>query len=201
MGARRRSLPDDDVQLVVFESGVEFFFEHRLHAVNLVEKQHLPFSQIGQDCRQVALNLQRRPGCLLKAHVQFVGDDRRQRGLAQSRRAEKQHVVQRLAARLRRFQRNRQLLLGFRLADELPQPARAQLQLKALFFFSARGADQPVRRVVACNRHAGRSVAVAGGCGKGQPRTGMIRGKTHRLRVRVLILMSHPMHFRELSVT
>ena len=52
------------------------------------------------------------------------------------------------------FQRNGQLLLGLRLADELPQPARTQLQFKTLLFFSARGADQPFRSVVARDGHA-----------------------------------------------
>ena len=119
MRARRRSLPDDDVQLVILERGVELLFEHRLHAVNLVEKQHLALAQIGEDRGQVALDLQRRPRGLLKAHVELVGNDGGQRGLAQPRRAEEQHVIQRLAARFRRLKRDRQLFLGLGLADEL----------------------------------------------------------------------------------
>jgi len=61
VGARRRALADDDVELVVLERGVEFFFKHRLHAVNLVEEQYLAFAQIGKDRSEVALNLQRWP--------------------------------------------------------------------------------------------------------------------------------------------
>jgi hypothetical protein len=77
------------------------------------------------------------------SHVQFVGDDGGQRGLAQAGRAEEQHVVQRLAAGFGGFQGDGQLLFGFGLADELAQPAGAQFQLKALLFVGARGADQP----------------------------------------------------------
>ena len=56
MGARRRALSDDDVELVILERGVKLFFQHRLHAVNLVEEKHLPLAQIGQDGGQVALD-------------------------------------------------------------------------------------------------------------------------------------------------
>ena len=142
VGARRRALPDDDVELVVFERGVELLFEHRLHAVDFVEEEHLPFAQIGEDRRQVALDLQRRARGLLETDVQLVGDDGGEGGLAQPGRAEEQYVIERLAAGLRRLERDGQLFLGFRLADELAQPARAQLQLEVLLFVGARGADQ-----------------------------------------------------------
>ena len=61
MRSRRRSLPNDDVQLVVLERGVELLFQHRLQAVNFIEKKHLPLAQVGQYRRQVALDHQRRP--------------------------------------------------------------------------------------------------------------------------------------------
>ena len=155
MGARRRALPDDDVQLVILERRVKLLFQHRLHAVDLVQEQHLPLPQVGQDGGEVALDLQRRPRRLLEADVQLVRDDGCQRGLAQSGRPEQQHMIQRLAARLGRLQRDRKLLLGLGLPDELPQPPRPQLQLEILLFLSARSADQPFRRVVARDRHAG----------------------------------------------
>jgi len=43
----------------VLERGVEFFFEHGLEAVNLVEEEDLLVAQVGEDGGQVALNLQR----------------------------------------------------------------------------------------------------------------------------------------------
>ena len=61
MGARRRSLTDDDVELVVLECGVKLLFEHRLHAVDLVEEENLLLVQVGENRGQVTLNLQRRP--------------------------------------------------------------------------------------------------------------------------------------------
>ncbi len=111
MGARRRALPDDDVELVVLERGVELFFEHRLQAVNLVEEEHLALAQVGEDGGEVALDDERRTRGLLEADVEFVGDDGGQRGLAQARRAEKKHVIQRLAARAGGFKSDGELFL------------------------------------------------------------------------------------------
>jgi hypothetical protein len=113
--------------------------------MNLIQKQHLPLPQVRQDRRQIALNLQRRPARLLKPHLQLIRNDRRQRRLAQPRRPEQQHMVQRLAARLRRLQRNRQLLLRLRLPDKLRQPRRPQLQLKRVSSSSTPSRNQPLR--------------------------------------------------------
>ena len=82
MSARRRSLPDDDVEFVIFERGVELFFEHRLQAVNLVEEEHLALAKVGKDRRQISLDDERRPRALLKAHVEFVGNDGGERSFA-----------------------------------------------------------------------------------------------------------------------
>ena len=98
MRARRRPLPDHDVQLVVFERGVKDFLERRLQAVHLVDEQHLLVAEVGQDGGEVALDLQGRPGSLLEGHRQFVGDDGGQRRLAQPGRTVEQDVVQGLAA-------------------------------------------------------------------------------------------------------
>src|SRR5690242_12101575 len=119
MSPCRRSLSDDDVQLVILERGVKLLFEHRLQAMDLVQKENLPLAQIREDGCEIALNLQRGPGRLLKSDVQLVRNDRRERGLAQARRPEQQHVVERFATGLRGLKRNSQLLLRFGLADEL----------------------------------------------------------------------------------
>ena len=128
--ARRRPLPDDDVELVVLQRRVEQLFQRGLHAVHFVDEQHLLLAQVGQDGRQVALDLQRRPRGLLKRRAQLVGDDVRQRRLAQSRRAVQQHVVERFAARLRRLNGDFQIFFDLVLSDELAQPLRTQLELE-----------------------------------------------------------------------
>jgi len=157
---------DDDVQLVILECGVEFFFEHWLHAVDFVEEQHLAFAQVGEDRGKVALDLQRRAGGLLEAYVQLICNDRREGGFSQARRPKEEDVIEGFTTRLGRLQCDRKLFFGFRLADELAKPAGAQFEFKALLFFGASGADETVWSVVASDGHAEGSVAGVGCLGK-----------------------------------
>ena len=66
VGASGRALPDHDVELVVFERGIQHFFERRLQAVDFVNEQDLLLAQVGEDGGEVAFDLQRRAGGLLK---------------------------------------------------------------------------------------------------------------------------------------
>jgi len=130
MGACRRALADDDVEFVILERGVEFFFQHRLHAVNFVQKQHLLFAQICEDCGKVALDLQRRPGSLLEAHIELIGNDSSQCCLAEPWRSKQQYVIQRLAAGFSGFEGDGELLLRFRLAMNSPSQRGRSLSSK-----------------------------------------------------------------------
>ena len=130
MRARRRPLPDHDVQLVVFECRVKDFFERRLQAVYLIDEQNLLVAQVGQDGGEVALDLQGRPGSLLEGDGQFVGDDGGERSLAQPGRTVEQNMVQSLAAGFGRFNRDRQVFFDLGLTDEFREALRPQLQLK-----------------------------------------------------------------------
>ena len=51
--ARRRTFANHDVDLVIFQRGVEDFFHHGRQAVDFVDKQHITRFQIGQQRRQV----------------------------------------------------------------------------------------------------------------------------------------------------
>ena len=130
VGARRRPLADDDVELVVLQRRIQQLFQRGLQAMDFVDEQHLLVAQVGEDRGQVALDLQRRPGGLLEGSAQFVGDDVGQRGLAQPRRSVEQHVVERLAARLGGLDGDLEVVFDLVLADELAQPLRPQLELK-----------------------------------------------------------------------
>ena len=55
--------------------------------------------EVGEDGGEVAGLGQHRAGGGAEVHPQLAGDDLGQRGLAEARRAEQQHVVERLAAR------------------------------------------------------------------------------------------------------
>ena len=65
------------------------------------------------------------PGDLADADAELAADDLRERGLAEPGRPREQDVVERLAARLRRVERDRELLLDALLADEVGERLRA----------------------------------------------------------------------------
>ena len=117
--------------------------------MDLVQEKHLPLAQVGEDGGEVALNLQCRPRGLLEADVKLIRDDGCERGFAQAGWPEEQHMIQRLAAALRRLKRDRQLLLCLGLADELCQPPGPQLQLEGTVLFATCCRNQPLRIVVA----------------------------------------------------
>jgi hypothetical protein len=93
--------------------------------VNLVDEQHVARLEIGQQRREVARALEHRPRGLAQVHLQLVGDDVRERGLAEARRPEDQHVIERLAAIARRLDEDIHLRLDVGLADVVGERLRA----------------------------------------------------------------------------
>ena len=90
------------------------------------------------------MNLQRGAGGLLETDAELVGDDGRQRGFAQSGRAEEEDVVECFAARFCSFEGDGELFFGFFLPDEFAEARGAELQLEGLVVVDARGGDEPV---------------------------------------------------------
>src|SRR5207302_15636 len=86
-----------------------------------------------QDRGDVALALEGRPCDLPDADTELVADDLRERGLAEPGRAGEEEMVERLAARFRRLERDRELLLHALLADEVGQVARTERALELVF--------------------------------------------------------------------
>ena len=68
--------------------------------MDLIDEQHVTRLQGSQQAGQVAGPVEHRSGRDLHVDPHFVGDDVRERGLAQARRAVEQRVVQRLPAHL-----------------------------------------------------------------------------------------------------
>ena len=101
--------------------------------MNLVDEQHVARLQIGEQCREIAGPLEHRARGLAQVDAELGGDDVRQRRLAETRRPEDQHVIERLAARARRADEDLQLRLDRRLADVLREAARADGPLDGLF--------------------------------------------------------------------
>ena len=147
VSARGRALTNDDVEFVVLQRGVEDLLECGLQAVHLVNKKHLLVANVSQDGGEVAFDLQRGTGGLLGRHSQFVGNDGGQGSLAQPRRTVKQDVIQRLASRPRRLNRDGQVFFDFGLTDELRQPLRPQLQLERRIVFDGRRRHESLLQV------------------------------------------------------
>ena len=141
-GPSARPLPYDDVDLEVLHGRVEDLLDGAVEPVDLVDEEHVPLLQMGEDGGHVGLALQRRSRGGRDVHPHLQGDDVGESGLAQSRRSGQQHVVQRLTARLRRRDEYPQLLPEHRLSHERAERARAQGALQLLFERSLFGIGQ-----------------------------------------------------------
>ncbi|MCY1374282.1 hypothetical protein D9M69_616130 [compost metagenome] len=96
--------------------------------MDLVDEQHVVGFEVGQQRRQVLGLFQHRPAGLAQVDAQLLRDDVTERRFAQPRRAEQQHVVQRLAAFFGRADEDFQLLTHLLLAHVFVQqlgPQRA----------------------------------------------------------------------------
>ena len=94
---RARTLPDDDVELVVLHRRIEDLFDGRRQPMDLVDEEHLVLLEVGEHRRQVARLLDHRPGGRAHRHAQLVADHVGQRRLAESGRSVEEDVIERFA--------------------------------------------------------------------------------------------------------
>ena len=94
------------------------------------------------------------PGRRAHRHAHLVADHVGQRRLAEPGRPVQQHVIERLAALLRRGDRDLQVLADAILADVLVEQARAQPRLVLRVFVDARRGHEAVVRHLATSRNA-----------------------------------------------
>src|SRR5699024_7834244 len=94
--------------------------------MDFIDKKNVVRLQVGEQCSQISGAFQHRSGRLPKTDIHFVGDDVRERGLAETGRPKDQHVVQRFATRPRRRDEDVHLFAHRLLADILVQLPRAQ---------------------------------------------------------------------------
>ena len=111
--ARRRAFADDQVELVVLHRRIEDFLDRRVEPVDFVDEQDVALLEIGQQRREIAGLGDHRAGGRAEIDAQLARHDLRQRRLAEAGRADEQHVVERLAAVLRRLDED--LEIGARL--------------------------------------------------------------------------------------
>ena len=96
--ARRRSLPDHEVELEVLHRGIEDLFDGGVQAVDLVDEEHVTGFEVRDNRRQIAgpLDDWTRSGAQGRPHL--VGDHMRERGLPETGGSVEQRMIQTLAA-------------------------------------------------------------------------------------------------------
>ena len=133
---RTRALADDDVETEVLERRIEDLLDGAVHAVDLVDEEDVLRVEPGQDRRHVALPLERRAGDRADPDAELLANDRRERRLAEPGRPDEENVVERLVARLRRLQRDVELLLDPLLPDEVVESPWTQRLLDLFVAFT-----------------------------------------------------------------
>ncbi|MGY4299268.1 hypothetical protein ACVWXN_007363 [Bradyrhizobium sp. i1.4.4] len=123
--ACRRALADDQVELKVLHRGIEHLFHRRAEPMDLVDEEHVALFEVGEERGEIAGLGDHRTRGRAKADAELLGDDLRQRGLAEAGRAYEQHVIERLAALACRLDEDREVLARLLLADEIGQRLRA----------------------------------------------------------------------------
>ena len=107
--------------------------------MDLVDEQHVARLEVREQRGEVAGPLEHRARGLAQVHADLVRDDVRERGLAEARRAEEQHVVERLAALAAPpAMKISSCALTLRLADVLGEPARAHGAVERLVLLDGR---------------------------------------------------------------
>ena len=117
---------DHDVDAVVFHGRVKVLFHHGAEAVNLIDKKHVVGFEAGEKPREVARLVEYRPRSHLHVDTQLMGDDVRERGLAQARGAMKEGVVEGLAPLRRGLHEHPEVLHDLLLPGEAAESVGAQ---------------------------------------------------------------------------
>jgi hypothetical protein len=148
--ARGRPLADDEVELEILHRRIEHLLDRRIEPMDFVDEENVALLQIGEQRGKIAGLGDHRPRGGAEVDAQLPCDDLRQRGLAEARRADEQHVIERLVARARRLDEHREVGARLLLADELGQPLRPQRSLGDVLFAAfggneaaGRGAHDP----------------------------------------------------------
>ena len=124
--ARAGPLVDQDVDAIILHRRVEVLLHDGAEAVDLVDEEHVVFLERRQQSGQVARLVEHRPRRHLEAHAQLVGDDVRERRLAQARRAVQQHMVERFLTHASGHDEHLQVLHHLALAAEAVEREGAQ---------------------------------------------------------------------------
>ena len=125
-GAGGGSLANHDIESEIFHGRIEDLFHRAVQAMDLVDEEHISRLEIREDRGEVTCALDRRAGGRLDLCTELVGDYRRQRGLAQTRRPGEDYVVERLPPALSSLDEDAQALFDMILSAIVVQALRTQ---------------------------------------------------------------------------
>ena len=120
------SFADDDIEHIILHRGVKHLLNGPRKAVDLVNEEHVTVVEVSQQCGEVARLLYRGAARHSEVDAHFVGDNAREGGLAETRRAVEQHMVERLSPLAGCFYINRKVFFNLILPDILAEHLRAQ---------------------------------------------------------------------------
>jgi len=121
-------LVEDKIDGEILHRRVQQFFHRPRNSMDFVDEKNVVFFQVGEDTDQIPALFERRPGGDRQVSPGFVGDDMRQGGFPQPRRAVKQDVVDRFLAHPGGFDGNPKRLHDFLLADIIVQAVGAKIE-------------------------------------------------------------------------
>ena len=147
MDARAGSLADDEVHAKIFHRRIKNFFDGGLQAMNFIKKKNFLGFERSENGGEVAFALEKRTSAGFDRDVQFVGDDLRESGFAESRRTVQQNVIERFAAIARGFERNGNIFFDALLADIFGKRFWADAGVEARVFIVGSAGNEAVRLV------------------------------------------------------
>ena len=112
---------------------VQDLFNGPREPVDLVDEEHLTGLEVGHDRGEVAGALEGRAARRTEVDTDLIGDDVRERRLAQTRRSAEEKMVGRRSAVARSFDDQADLSLHLFLPDELREHARPERRLELDF--------------------------------------------------------------------
>src|SRR3989344_4236747 len=92
-GAGSRTFADDDVELVVLHSWIEYFLDHFVQTVDLVDEEDVAVFQVGEDRAEVADLFNGWTGCVFDTGGHCSRNDVSECGLAEAGWAIEENVV------------------------------------------------------------------------------------------------------------
>jgi hypothetical protein len=125
---------DDEVELEILHRRIEHLLDRRIEPVDLVDEENVALLQIGEQRREIAGLGDHRPRGGAEVDTKLARNDLRQGGLAEARRPDEQHVIERLVPRPRSLDEHREIGARLLLADELGQPLRPERSLGEVLF-------------------------------------------------------------------